>query len=167
MKVQQRGSLRSSPRTLKEHLILLFATWFYVGYSPIAPGTIASVTAIPLLLLISLFASPPVYCIIVLVLLGIGVFVSYQMEGMVRCQDPSQIVIDEVVGFLVTMVFIPLELRNIMGGLLLFRLMDITKPFPVGKSEALKRGVGVMADDFIAAIYANIALRIIVRLFPL
>jgi len=165
MKVQQRGSLGSPPRTLKGHLTLLIATWFYIGYSPIAPGTIASVTAIPLLLLLTHFVSPLVYCIIVLILLVIGVFVSYKAEGMLRSQDPSQIVIDEVVGFLATMVFIPLELKNIMGGLLLFRLMDITKPFPVGRSEALKWGVGVMADDFISAVYANIILRIIMRFF--
>ena len=166
MKVQQRGSLKSSPRTLKDKLIFLIATWFYVGYSPIAPGTIASVTAIPLLLLLTHFVSPLVYCIIVLILLVIGVFVSYKAEGMLSRQDPSQIVIDEVVGFLATMVFIPVELKNIMGGLLLFRLMDITKPFPVGRSEALKRGVGVVADDFVSAIYANIILRIIMRFFP-
>ncbi|MDH5406340.1 MAG: phosphatidylglycerophosphatase A [Candidatus Aminicenantes bacterium] len=166
MKEQNRGSLRSHPRTLKEHLIFLIATWFYVGYSPIAPGTIGSVTAIPLLLLIALFASPLVYCIIVLILLVIAVFVSYKAEGMLCCQDPSQIVIDEVVGFLATMVFIPLGWKNIMGGLLIFRLMDITKPFPVGRAEALKRGVGVVADDFVAAVYANIILRIIMRFFP-
>ncbi len=166
MKAQNRGSLRSHPRTLKEHLILLIATWFYVGYSPLAPGTIASVTAIPLLLIISLFASPVVYCIIVLILLVIGVFVSHKAEGMLLCQDPSQIVIDEVVGLLVSMAFIPLGWKSILGGLLIFRLMDITKPYPAGRVEALKRGVGVMADDFMAAVYANIILRIIMRFFP-
>lgn len=166
MKEQQRGSLRSPPRSLKEHLILLIATWFYVGFSPIAPGTIASITAVPLLLLITHFASPVVYCIIVIILWGIGVFVSRKAERLLLCRDPSQIVIDEVVGYLATMVFIPLGWKTIFGGLLLFRLMDIAKPFPVGKSEVLKRGLGVMADDFIAAVYANIILRIIMRWFP-
>jgi len=73
--------------------------------------------------------------------------------------DPSQVVIDEVMGMLVTLFLNPVGWLGALGAFLLFRIADVVKPFPAGHLERLPGGIGVMADDFMAAVYANLALR--------
>jgi phosphatidylglycerophosphatase A len=81
--------------------------------------------------------------------------------------DPGPIVMDEVVGMLITLAFIPgLGWSGAVVGFLLFRVFDVIKPFPAGRFERLHGGLGVMADDAMAAIYANMALRGVLWLFP-
>jgi len=75
-------------------------------------------------------------------------------------------VLDEVVGMLITLAFVPVGIVGALIGFLLFRIFDVIKPFPAGRFEALHGGLGVMADDAMAAIYANIALRIVLYLRP-
>jgi phosphatidylglycerophosphatase A len=77
--------------------------------------------------------------------------------------DPRQVVVDEVCGYLVTMVFITSSLMNIIIGFFLFRFFDIVKPPPARSSERLPGGVGIVADDVVAGIYANIILQVVTR----
>lgn len=77
--------------------------------------------------------------------------------------DPREVVIDEVMGMVVTLAFLPLNPKTIGIGFLLFRIFDIIKPFPVRRSEKLPGGWGIVMDDVIAGIYANVGLRLILR----
>ena len=80
--------------------------------------------------------------------------------------DPQEVVIDEVMGMAVTLAFLPLSLKTIGSGFLLFRIFDIAKPFPARRSEKLPGGWGIVMDDVIAGIYANVGLRIILSFWP-
>jgi phosphatidylglycerophosphatase A len=80
--------------------------------------------------------------------------------------DPGPIVLDEVVGMLITLAFIPVGIGGALIGFFLFRLFDVLKPFPAGRFEKLHGGLGVMADDAMAAIYANIVLRLVLAVRP-
>jgi phosphatidylglycerophosphatase A len=75
-------------------------------------------------------------------------------------------VIDEVAGMLITLAFIPVGVSAAIAGFLLFRLFDIIKPFPAGRLEALHGGLGIMSDDAMAGIYANISLRLLMMIAP-
>jgi len=73
------------------------------------------------------------------------------------------VVIDEVVGMAVTMAFLPLQVATVVAGLVLFRIFDITKPFPARQSETLPQGWGIVMDDVVAGIYANLVLRLLMK----
>jgi phosphatidylglycerophosphatase A len=75
-------------------------------------------------------------------------------------------VIDEVIGMLITLAFIPVGLSGAIAGFVLFRIFDVIKPYPAGRLEALHGGLGVMADDAMAAVYANLSLRLVIWLAP-
>jgi phosphatidylglycerophosphatase A len=81
--------------------------------------------------------------------------------------DPQEVVIDEVLGMAVTLAFLPLSLQTIGIGFLLFRFFDIVKPFPARRSEKLPGGWGIVMDDVVAGIYANVGERIVLSFWPL
>src|SRR5476651_2642556 len=122
---------------------LAFATVLGVGYAPVAPGTFGS--AAGLLLWWLLPATPAVQIGVIVVLFVVGSWSGSVAEKHFGRTDPGQVVVDEVMGMLIT--------------LLIFRVADIIKPYPANRLESLHGGIGVMADDGMAAIYANIALR--------
>jgi phosphatidylglycerophosphatase A len=100
-------------------------------------------------------------------LFAAGVWAGTTAERYFGGVDPGPIVIDEVVGMLITLAFIPgLGWSGALAGFLLFRIFDVIKPFPAGRFEQLHGGLGVMADDAMAAVYANVALRILLWLAP-
>jgi phosphatidylglycerophosphatase A len=139
------------------------ATGFGSGFSPIAPGTAG--TAVGLLLFWPMAALPFVYqatLTLVVCLLGVwgGTLVT-RHEGR---EDPGLVVVDEVVGMWVTLLLVPLSWKTALVGFFAFRLMDIVKPFPARRLEDLKEGWGIMADDVMAGIYANLVLQVLVRL---
>lgn len=140
----------------------LVATFFYVGLLPYAPGTWGTAAAIPLYYLIS---GIPYYFYIAVtvVVIIISVRASDIAEEIYGKSDPGQIVADEVCGYLVTMILIPPTLINIIIGFFLFRLFDIVKPPPSRQAERLPGGMGVVMDDVVAGIFANIALQVITR----
>ena len=96
----------------------------------------------------------------------IGVLVSGEISRLRGHEDPSEIVIDEVAGQLLAYFLVPVSVVNLTAGFFLFRLFDIWKPFPARQAEDLKHGVGIMADDLIAGLYANIVLQFMSRLLP-
>jgi len=145
-------------------LALLLATWWGVGYVPRAPGTAGTVAAIPFFLLLSLLPlSVYLPCV-----LGIGLVACWaagEAERIFQEQDSQRIVIDEAVGFLVTMTALPPSWPYLIGGFCLFRCFDILKPPPIRLIERkVKGGYGVVLDDVLAGIYAHISLRIIAAL---
>lgn len=142
----------------------MVASLFYVGFIPGMPGTYGSViTALAFWFAVRTSGGVqllPHLAIIGLVTL-IGVAASAEISRQTGSKDPSYIVIDEAAGQLVTLLLIPVTGLNILLGILLFRLFDIWKPYPIRKLEGPGMGIGVMADDLLAGIYANIVLHII------
>ncbi len=138
-------------------LALAIATVCGVGYAPVAPGTWGS--AAGLLLWWLLPASPIVQGIAIVVIFVAGSWGGSVAERHFGRTDPSQVVIDEVMGMLITLFLNPVGGRGALAGFLLFRIFDVIKPYPANRLEQLHGGVGVMADDAMAAVYANLALR--------
>jgi phosphatidylglycerophosphatase A len=143
-------------------LALLLATWWGVGYVPRAPGTAGTIAAIPFFFLLSLLPlSAYLACV-----LGLGLVACWaagEAERIFREKDSQRIVIDEAVGFFITMTALPPTWPYLIGGFCLFRCFDILKPPPIRLIERkVKGGYGVVLDDVLAAIYAQISLRIIV-----
>jgi len=143
----------------------LIATALGVGYSPYAPGTMGALMGCVTLLIFNILQilpthpNPLVYVLVIGITTIIGIFATNKLLADWG-KDPSKVVIDEVVGMWITMVFIPFTWINLLIGFGLFRLFDIYKPFGIRKMENLKDGLGVMADDVLAGIYANIILQI-------
>ena len=147
---------------MEKWLTQLFATFFYLGYSPIAPGTAGTLGAIVLFYLLS-HLSPLVYLPFLIGFIIFSIWVSGRAAGIFGGTDPSRVVIDEVCGYLVTMFLITPSLRNIILGFFLFRLLDIVKPPPARSSESLPGGFGIVTDDVVAGFYANIIMQVITR----
>ena len=147
-------------------LAVFLATVGYCGYSPIAPGTVGSAAGLVFYLLVWWAQSPLFEAAVILVLFVTGVWAGTTSERYFGGIDPGPIVLDEVVGMLMTLAFIPVGMTGALIGFLLFRLFDVLKPFPAGRFEKLHGGLGVMADDAMAAIYANLALRLVLWVRP-
>jgi phosphatidylglycerophosphatase A len=140
---------------------LLIATGFGVGYSPIAPGTLGTLVAIPIYYFLSEIPSP-LYEITLIGFLFLSVWISENTERFFRRKDDQRIVIDEIIGFLITMLWVPKTVPFIIVGFFLFRFFDILKPFPIRRLEkGLKGGYGVVLDDVVAGVYANIILHLV------
>ena len=136
---------------------LVIATALGTGYAPVAPGTFGSAAGLVLWWLLP--HTTAVQAVAIVVLFVAGSWSGSVAEHHFGKTDPGQVVVDEVMGMLITLFLIPVGWVGAIGGFLLFRVADVIKPFPANKLEALPGGVGVMADDAMAAVYANLALR--------
>jgi phosphatidylglycerophosphatase A len=146
--------LTNKPRPL---FALAVATVFGVGYAPAAPGTFGSVAGLLLWLLLP--GSPLVQGLTIVVLFVAGSLAGNAAEHYYGKTDPRHVVIDEVMGMMITLFLIPVGMGGALLGFLLFRATDVIKPWPANRLESLPGGWGVMADDAMAAVYANLALR--------
>ena len=115
---------------IRKELVVALATGLYSGYIPIAPGTFGTVVAIPLCGLLSVLG-PLQGMAFMTGFVGFAVWVSGEAEKIFHQKDSGLIVIDEMAGFLVTLYLIPLSLKSLAVGFLLFRFMDIIKPFAI------------------------------------
>jgi phosphatidylglycerophosphatase A len=147
-------------------LAVFIATFGYVGFFPIAPGTAGSVAALALYALVRWAGTPAVELVTIIAVFAIGIWAATGTERALARKDPGPVVIDEVLGMLVTLAFLPLSLWGIVTGFLIFRLFDVIKPFPAGRLEHLPAGLGIMADDAMAGVYAHLVLRIAVMMAP-
>lgn len=148
-------------------LAVFIATVGYCGYFPFAPGTVGSAAGLLFYALVWWTASPVVEVGMILGLFAVGVWAGTTAERYFGGVDPGPIVMDEVVGMLITLAFIPnLGWSGILAGFLLFRVFDVIKPYPAGRFEQLHGGLGVMADDAMAAVYANLSLRLLLWWLP-
>lgn len=146
--------------SLKKFVANIIATFFYVGLIPVGPGTFGTLAAIPLFYALT-FTPLYLYLAITVLIIFISVWASTVAEEIYGKHDPQQVVIDEVCGYLVTMILVPATPSNIFLGFLLFRLFDIAKPYPVRRFEKLPGGWGVVIDDVAAGVYACITLHIL------
>ncbi len=99
---------------------------------------------------------------LIVVLFAAGVWAGTIAERYFGGIDPGPIVLDEVVGMLITLALLPVGVSGAIAGFVLFRVFDVIKPFPAARFEKLHGGLGVMADDAMAAIYANLSLRVLI-----
>ena len=145
-------------------MALAIATVAGIGYAPVAPGTFGSAAGLVLWWLVP--ASTVLQlALVALVAIG-GTWAATAAEAHFHTTDPGAVVVDEVAGMLLTLLLVPVSWKGAILGFLLFRLFDIIKPFPARRLEQLHGGVGVMADDLAAAVYANLALRACLWLVP-
>ena len=143
---------------MKNRVALALATAGGVGYIPFAPGTFGS--AVGVLLWALLPPSPAIQAATIGGLFVVGSWSGTVAEHHFKKPDPSYVVIDEVIGMFITLFMNPVGRWGAFLGFFLFRLADVVKPYPSNRFERLPGGVGVMADDVMAGIYANLALRL-------
>lgn len=148
----------SAPKQPTPAFALAVATALGVGYAPVAPGTFGS--AVGLLLWYLLPASPIAQAVAIAVIIVVGSWSGTVAEHHFGRSDPGYVVIDEVAGMLVTLFLVPVGWAGALLAFLLFRLSDIVKPYPANRLERLPGGAGIMADDVMAGVYANLALRL-------
>jgi phosphatidylglycerophosphatase A len=145
---------------MREFLKLL-ATFFGVGRMKKAPGTWGTLATIPLVILLS-WAGPLYYMAAVILLLPVGIMACQVYEQDKGGHDHKEIVIDEVLGFLITMIWLPMTWQAILIGFALFRLLDITKPLFIGYlDKKVQGGLGVMIDDVAAGVIASLIMQVL------
>ena len=145
---------------MTERLALLIATAGGVGSVPFASGTFGSIVGLAVWAVLP--ASSITQAIVIVALFVVGAWSGSVAERHFGRTDPSEVVIDEVAGMLITLFLNPVGWLGALAGFFLFRASDIVKPFPSNRLEQLHGGVGVMADDAMAAMYANLALRLLI-----
>ncbi len=139
----------------------ILATFFGIGYFPVAPGTAA--TAVGVALALALQGYSWAYAVVVPVLFAAGVPVCGRVEKALKQKDPGIIVLDEVVGVLIALAGLPMTWPVAISVFFLFRAFDMFKIYPINRLEALPGGWGIMLDDVMAAVYTNIIMRIALR----
>jgi phosphatidylglycerophosphatase A len=142
------------------------ATAGYCGYFPIAPGTVGSAAGLLVYAIVRWAHSPVLEAVLILGLFALGIWAGTAAERYFGGVDPGPVVIDEVVGMLITLAFIPVGWSAALAGFVLFRIFDVMKPYPAGRFERLHGGLGVMSDDAMAAVYANLSLRLVIWMLP-
>src|SRR3989338_258697 len=144
---------------MSNKLIKFIATGFYSGYSPIAPGTAGPAVGVLIYLLaFSLQLSAFNYLLLTISIVLIGIWVSGKAEYLFKRKDSQKIVIDEIAGILISLFMLPHGFWIVLSGFLIFRIIDISKPFYI--LERLPKGFGVMMDDVAAGIATNLILQI-------
>lgn len=150
---------------MRNKLMLFLASGFGLGYAPLASGTFGTLLGVLLYFFlgrINIFF----FLIILAALLFVSFWLADQAEQVLFTKDPQIVVIDEVVGYLVTMISFPASWHYLLAGFLLFRFFDVVKVWPASYFDtAGKRGFAVVMDDVCAGVYANIALQILRLIF--
>lgn len=149
-----------------KQLGLFIATSGYLGYSPIAPGTVGSAVGVVLHALLIYSGVPWLEAAAIVLLCAVGIWAGGIAEAHFGRKDPGHVVIDEVVGQLITLTALPLTPLGWIVGFFVFRIADIIKPFPARQLEPLPHGLGIMADDVMAGIYSQLVMRLLVLAVP-
>ena len=149
---------------MKNSLIKFLATAAYTGYSPVMPGTVGTLWGVVIAYLIS-GAGVPLQALIILAVTAGSIYVAGEGAALFGEKDPSRITCDEVSGLLFAFFLIPFTPFNAILVFLLFRFFDILKPYPVSIIDSrVEGGLGIVADDCAAGVYANISAQIILWL---
>jgi phosphatidylglycerophosphatase A len=146
---------------LKELFIKGMATFLGVGCLPLIPGTFGSIVGLIIFFYVN--KSIFLYGLFTVSFLFLGFLLAGRAERVLGQKDHRAIIIDEIAGMLLSLLFIPFDLKLIFIGFFLFRLLDTLKPYPAGKIQDLAGSIGVMGDDIIAGLYTNLILQIVSR----
>jgi phosphatidylglycerophosphatase A len=146
---------------------VLIATWFGAGLLPLTPGTWGSLAALPFAWITHLLFGWVGLAAATIVIAALGVWASERMIVLAGRKDPGRVVVDEVAGMFLTLLFAPRLWWAYLIGFVLFRIADIVKPFPAGWCDQhLDGGIGVMADDLVAALWSMLATWALCRFLP-
>ena len=144
-----------------DKLIKILATGFYFGKAPIAPGTVGTIWGIPVAFLLAQLG-PYAYMLGAIVFTIFAIFIAEAYEKKIDVHDAREVVIDEVVGYVIAMTWLPLTWQSFVAAFIVFRLLDWLKPFPIGMiDKKVKGGLGVVADDVVAGIITNFILQVV------
>lgn len=142
---------------------LVLSTWFGAGLAPKAPGTAGTLASLPLVLIVKCFGS--FYeALVLFALVFLAIWAADRSYRLLGRDDPPEVVIDEVAGYLLALFLLPASWLTLSLGFFLFRLFDIWKPFPIKRLEAIKGGAGIVLDDLVAGLYANLLIRVVLQL---
>lgn len=137
------------------------ATFFGVGFLPWIPGTWGTLASLPICAAL-LWAGPFVQMIAITLFLPVAILSAQTYFDETGRDDPSEVVIDEVIGIMIAMTWLPMTWQSFLGAFLVFRILDMTKPFPIGwLDRKYKGGIGIVVDDVAAGIITNIILQIV------
>jgi phosphatidylglycerophosphatase A len=145
---------------------VFIATCAYVGYAPVAPGTWGSGVGLVVYYLVRRQQSLAIELGVLAVIFLVGLWAATEAEHHFGGIDPGPVVIDEVIGMLMTLALHPVNLSGAILGFLIFRVLDVVKPWPARRLELLPGGFGVVLDDAMAGLYGNLLLWGAIRLFP-
>lgn len=166
--------IKDNKLTMFKKLPQHIATLGFVGFMPIAPGTWGTGAALLFVYLLTYMLDMTTisgdYLLIAIFipLFILGVYAAGKTEELLNKADSGHIVIDEVCGYLITMLFLPKTLPWLIAGFFVFRFFDVVKPTPVRQVErAVHGGLGVMLDDVLAAVYSNLFLQICLQIYRL
>ena len=147
-------------------LALVISTFGFVGYAPVAPGTFGSAAGLVVFYAVRSSQSAALEIAVIVALFAIGIWAGTITEHDFGGVDPGPIVLDEVVGMLITLFLLPVNFTGALVAFVVFRVLDVIKPFPSAHFEKLPGGLGVMADDGMAAIYGNLLMRGLIVVAP-
>ena len=144
---------------------MILATAGYVGFFPIAPGTAGSAAGLVVYAMVRAAHSPGLELGVIAAVLIVGIWAAGLVERILG-KDPGPVVIDEVLGMLITLALLDVNVAGGLVGFFIFRVFDVLKPYPAGRLEHLLGGSGIMLDDAMAGIYANLLLRLLIFVAP-
>lgn len=147
-----------------ESLFKIIATFFYIGYIPVVPATIGTLFSIPIVIFFYSIKNTLYQIVALLFLIILSTKITTILEKKINRKDPKEIVIDEVIGFIISLFLIKINILNIILAFSVFRFLDILKPFPANKIQKINGGIGIMGDDIVVGIYTNILIRIIIKI---
>jgi phosphatidylglycerophosphatase A len=145
---------------------VFIATCAHVGYAPVAPGTFGSAVGLVVYYLVRRQASTAVELGAIALILVVGLWSATEAEHHFGGIDPGPVVIDEVIGMLITLALHPVNVAGAIVGFFIFRVLDVVKPWPARRLELLPGGFGVVLDDVMAGVYGNLLMWGLVRLLP-
>ena len=146
-----------------ERFICLIGQGFGTGRSPWAPGTVGTLPGLVLAWFLW-HAGPVFYLVITTLVVMIAIWVSGRVANLLRVHDDPRIVIDEIAGILVTLALVPPSVPALLTGFVLFRLLDTVKPPPISTiDQRVGGGLGIVADDVVAGLGANLCLQLLFR----
>jgi phosphatidylglycerophosphatase A len=149
-----------------DRIAYFIATAGFVGRFPIAPGTAGTVAGLFVYALVRLFGGVAAEAAASVLTLLLGLWSAQIAERLLGGKDPGPVVIDEVLGMLLTVAFLDVNVLGGLVGFFLFRVFDVIKPFPAERLENLPGGFGVMMDDAMAGLYSHGVMRVLVAFYP-
>jgi phosphatidylglycerophosphatase A len=153
-------------RVAADRLAVAIASVGYVGFAPVVPGTFGSLAGVVLFWVLRTTGVIWVDALSAALALVIGTWSAHATERALQLRDPGVVVIDEVVGMVITLSFLPVTVAGTILGFVLFRILDVLKPWPAANLERAPGGFGIMLDDVMAGIYANLGLRLAMAAQP-
>jgi len=149
---------------LKGRTALLLATWFGTGALPVTPGTFGTLASLPIVLILNQATRLQKVSFLIL-FIALAIWSAGLCARILGKDDPSEVVIDEVAGFLLTVLFLPASWNALLLAFVLFRVFDILKPFPIGTlDKRIPGGTGIVIDDLLAGVYAYLGTRLLLTL---